>query len=625
MLPSGSSRSIMMFSPTAFARNWYGLGPSHRLGRGRWRLVAQLALALELASLVVLPTSANAQPSFGPGDPSMGGGFGGQQRPGRQPARRRRQPGTGNADRSGDKKKKDDEPEHHAASGADDPVVPPGGEPSLPDDPLAVPKNAEDVIGTDWERAEHSSHSAVGGMRRHFYGLYFSERDQEGYRFQSTFPPLWFQRTQPSASDPLKLDRASLWALYYQRRSAERADDIVFPFFWNLRDQETRTTVIGPWAQQRGPNKTLDWLAPLFFRGTSAERNYTLIPPLLTYVSHRPEGGFEWLGPAYCSWRGAQGCDSSHSERIDEGLAPVYFYGKDRDTEYRFVPPLLHYHKRDIRDGSSMDVWGPVYRAHQTDEDSLWVLPFYYSSWAEKAHSWTLFPLFHYSEKGESTLLATPLFLNATEPDGGGTFVTWLYARHRGATELDMYSPLVWLYRDEAIGLSKQFYLPFYYRGTGPREDGRAYFPFYARFERQGLRTSRWFTPLLNVRTDVRGWAANLHPLLYLGRSGHETHTVVAPFFWDFAGPKNRSTVAFPLFWRFSTPDTTNQLIGNVYYTEKKVTEGTDWEVHVFPFFSYGEAPDGHFWNLLYGLAGYTRHGSRTEARTLWIPIQLSE
>ena len=40
--------------------------------------------------------------------------------------------------------------------------------------------------------------------------------------------------------------------------------------------------------------------------------------------------------------------------------------------------------------------------------------------------------------------------------------------------------------------------------------------------------------------------------------------------------------------------------------------------------FSYGETPNGHFWSVLYGLAGYQRSGAATKMKALWIPIQLS-
>ncbi|HEX6765297.1 MAG TPA: hypothetical protein VF103_07455, partial [Polyangiaceae bacterium] len=66
------------------------------------------------------------------------------------------------------------------------------------------------------------------------------------------------------------------------------------------------------------------------------------------------------------------------------------------------------------------------------------------------------------------------------------------------------------------------------------------------------------------------------------------------------------------------------QLVGNVYYHESKISTGTEWEIHVFPAFSYGETPDGHWWNVLYGLAGYTRRGDMVKVRALWIPIPIS-
>ncbi|HEY5954910.1 MAG TPA: hypothetical protein VIV60_00105, partial [Polyangiaceae bacterium] len=76
--------------------------------------------------------------------------------------------------------------------------------------------------------------------------------------------------------------------------------------------------------------------------------------------------------------------------------------------------------------------------------------------------------------------------------------------------------------------------------------------------------------------------------------------------------------------WRFSNLNSTTQLIGNVYYSEKKLSSGLDWQFHIFPLFSYGETPRGHWWNVLYGLAGYTRDGGNATARTFWIPIPLS-
>ena len=79
------------------------------------------------------------------------------------------------------------------------------------------------------------------------------------------------------------------------------------------------------------------------------------------------------------------------------------------------------------------------------------------------------------------------------------------------------------------------------------------------------------------------------------------------------------------MLWRFAHDNSVSELIGNVYYSEQKVRQGLDWQLHIFPLFSYGESPDGHFWSVLYGLAGYERKGSMTKLKTFWIPIPLSE
>lgn len=552
---------------------------------------------------------AQAQDPFGSdlGDP----GFSTRPPPG---APRQKQPST----------KPSDAPETHAASGAGDRLVTPGGEPTLPDDPLAIPDEVKKVIGSD-KRLDEPSIARSDALQRRFYGVLYQESNDSGYRFRSSFPPLWFERVQPSLKDPAQPDRASLFGLYYNRRSAERADDVLFPLFWNLRDQDSRTTVVGPFAQRVAPDRSDLWLAPLFFTGSRPQGGYTIIPPLLTYFNHDADGGFNLIGPYFCSWKGGASCNGDSAADIDLGIAPLYFSGKDENSEYRLIPPLLHYHSVDKRELSSVDIWGPVYRKHTEDIDALHVFPLYYSLWGKDERHTTLFPLFHIGHKGDSSLIINPLFAYANSELGYKTFITWGYARYRGKTELDMITPLFWHYRDPEIGLDQKLLLPFYFSRTGPREDSQVIFPFYANFERKGLSESTWITPLFQHTTDLRGWSTNIHPILYFGRDGYDTHTVIAPFFWDFATRSSRTTIGFPIYWRFAEDNHTSQLIGNVYYSEQRVRQGLDWQVHVFPFFSYGETPDGHWWNVLYGLAGYERRGSMTKLRTFWIPIPLSE
>jgi hypothetical protein len=553
----------------------------------------------------------------------MGGGMGGPMGGGMSPMGGGMGPAAG-----GSKKKKEapppGTPEMHAASGADDTLSAPGSEPSLPEEPLKLTAPTLRAIGSDAD-VEGAEQGRGTTTRHRYYGPYYQENSGK-YQFRLAFP-VWAERTQPSRTKPLELDRASLFAgVYYNSRSAERADDILFPLFWNLRDRLTnsRTTVVGPFVNRVAPGERDNWLAPLYFTGKRKHGGYAIIPPLLTYTNSNERGGLNLVGPVFCSWEGGTSCDARTAQSIDFGIAPLYFYGQNQQTKYEVVPPLLHYYRYNDRDLSWTNLWGPYFRRHTQQHDLFHLFPLYYSSWAKDSRHTTVLPFFHYGYEGKSWLFVNPLFLLGHGEQGEQTFVTWGYARYRGRTELDMVTPLYWAYRDPDIGLDQKLLFPFFYKRTSPRENSVALFPFYGHFERYGLSESTWITPFFQHSHDLRGWQTNIHPLVYVGRNALDTHFVVAPFFWDFATPKSRTTVAFPVYWRFSDEHETSQLVGNVFYHEKKVHNGTDWEVHIFPLFSYGETPNGHFWNVLFGLAGYTREGAMTKMRTLWIPIPLS-
>jgi len=572
-------------------------------------LVAGVALAFGLT----LAPNARAQGMMpgGMGGPGMGPGMGGPGGPGGGQAKKK-------------PKKDPNEPETHAATGAGDTVVAPGGEPSLPEEPLKLKKTTAARIGSDYD-LENDEQGRGRETTTKFYGPYYEETSNK-YSFKLAFP-VWAERTQPSRTDPKKLDSASLYGgLFYHRRSAEHADDILFLLVWNLRDltSQSRTTIVGPLVNRVAPGEHDNWLAPLYFTGKRKNGGYTLIPPLLTYTSTDGYGGFNLIGPMFCSWKGGSKCDARTAQDIDFGVAPFYFYGQDAETKYETIPPLLHYYHYNDRTLGWQNVWGLYYREHTQKRDMLHLLPLYFSIDGKNEHHTTLLPFFHYGYDRNSWLLANPLFLAAEGLKGESTFVTWGYARYRGRTSLDMITPLYWRFQDPDIQLDQHLLFPFLFTRSSPRESTFALFPFYGHSQRYGLSETTFITPFFQHSHDVRGWATNIHPILYLGRDATSTHTVVAPIFWDFADPKSRSTVVFPAYWRFATDKDVSQLVGNVYYHEVKRSTGTDWEVHVFPALSYGATPDGHWWNILFGLAGYTRRGSMVKVRALWIPIVLS-
>jgi hypothetical protein len=556
----------------------------------------------------LVPSLAYAQDFGGPGgfggDPSMMSPPSGGSEP--APKKKAAPPGT---------------PELHAASGGAETTLPQGSEPTLPDKPLEVSESVAERIGSDGLLDERelgrSAHTD-----RDFYGLWYQERSNE-YKLKLAFP-LWMERTQPSLTDPSEVDRASIFGgVYYNRRSAEHADDILFPFFWNLRDKDSRTTVVGPLVNRSAPHESDNWLAPLYFFGSRKDGSYHIVPPLLTYMNRDADGGLNFFGPLFCSWTKATGCFDSPKER-DLGLFPLYFGGHDEHSTYRLIPPLLHYHEDNSELDSRLDIWGPIYSEREEKQSKFHLLPFYWSLWGPDERHTTLFPFFHYGWKRNATLFVNPLWMNSTSEEGYETFATWGYARYRGRTELDMYTPLLWLFRDRDAGISQDLLLPFYYRRTSPRENSFALFPLFGSFQRHGIENETWITPFFKHEHSLTGWSTNLYPLLFFGRDRHESHSVVAPIFWDFASPASRTTIAVPVYWRFAEPNSLTQLVGNLLYTEKKVAHGLDWDFHILPAFSYGETPDGHSWDILFGMVGYERRGAYTAMKLFWVPITLS-
>ena len=87
----------------------------------------------------------------------------------------------------------------------------------------------------------------------------------------------------------------------------------------------------------------------------------------------------------------------------------------------------------------------------------------------------------------------------------------------------------------------------------------------------------------------------NLHPIVYLGRSDQDSHTVIAPIFWDFVSPTDRTTIAAPLFWRFhnAKAGTITQIAANTIYREHRVDGGKDWQFHVAPLLLVRRGPAG--------------------------------
>lgn len=577
-------------------------------------------LVARAAPLVALLLAAPAQAQMGGG---MGGGRAPQSQPTQTSPVRNNQVGP----RAGSPAAEEEEDSGAQPFQRTEPVIAP------PADPLAISPALRLQLGSDFMGPPPSP---VGELRHTSYVPYYEERRGE-YRFRM-LPPLWLEQTRGLpvaaganvAGEPTQEDRQSLFGLlYYQRRSPRWDIDTVFPFFWQVRDEDSNLTVVGPFAHREAAFEHDNWLAPLYFEGARKDGGYFHMPLLLTTSSWSEKSAFTY---SLLYFRDRKGLD------VDWGLAPFVFHGDNGNVEgskktYTLVPPLLYYHRDREIDSSTMTVAGPVIVKTSPKRDVVDVLPLYYritgnpeTGGVKESHT-TLFPFFHYGETPEQRLLVLPGYLRRVTKTAD-TMLTPLFSHaetRSGATSLTVVGPivpLVYHYTDRDIGLSSTMVAPFLWTSTSP--EARSFLtPLVGRFETYGQSTTWWFLPTLTLNTNAHGWENDLHPLVYVGRNDSESHTVVAPIFWDFASPSNRTTIAAPVFWRFqdAKAGTITQVAANTVYLERRVEGGKDWQFHLAPLFSFGEDPQGYFWNLLFGLAGYQREGSFARIRALWIPI----
>ncbi|MDP8999243.1 MAG: hypothetical protein M3O46_03940, partial [Myxococcota bacterium] len=504
-----------------------------------------------------------------------------------------------------------------------------------PQDPLAIPREARDQIGTDWQNGPPSPE---GRPRYPRWFPYYEERRGD-YRLR-LLPPLFIEHTRglpdPTQSlygVPKTGDTEGLYGLlYYRRRSLALDMDVVFPAVWRVRDGDNHVVVAGPVMHREAPGAHDNWVAPLFFEGSRPDGGGYFHSPLILTTSHWGRAGaFTLVGPYF---RDRTGSDTSL------GLVPLFFHGDNGNLDgnrrvYTLVPPLLLYHASHELEGSAITVVGPVISRSTPTRDIFDVAPLFFhiqgkpqGGGVAEEHT-TLLPFFHYGHDPEGSLFVVPgYYRRVTRTSDTTLSLFYSHAEERGGstslTAVGPVVPLFWNYRDRDLGIHALGVAPLFYVSSSPA--GHDWLtPLVGRFETYGASTTWWVAPTFTFMSDTHGWETDLHPIFYTGRSDNSTHTVVAPIFWDFANPKGRTTVGFPIYWRFADgqDDVVTQVAANTLYMQKRVVGGLDWQFHLLPLFSYGESPNGYFWNLLFGLAGYTREGARAQVRALWLPIEV--
>lgn len=399
---------------------------------------------------------------------------------------------------------------------------------------------------------------------------------------------------------------------YFQYRSPTARTHVLFPLFFHWRGQREEggtwgTDIVPPfyyhsWQGRRELHGRAFGVAPLFFYGESFNadgdllREHLIIPPLLTVHTWTPEHAFTLAGPFFYD---------RLRDDTDWGVAPLFFVGNNLHRRYLFIPPLLTWHSYNRDESRSLTVVGPFWHTRSPEATSVNLAPLFFHRHDRTSNRTTLAPLFHYDAGPYGRTIVTPLFMHSRRGENT-TFVSWLYQNHRGRVNWDAVAPLFYRSHEPATGAHTEAFFPlFYHRATANTN-------------------TWWITPTFHYEREGSNWFFNFYPLLFLGRSGPRSHSLIGPFYARFRNQETQSDLMMvtPLFWRYTEPGQVTQLVGNFLWMSS-VTQGVrSYEWHLLPIFSFARPrPQDLSWNVLFGLFGYRRAGTHRQLRLLWMTI----
>ena len=255
--------------------------------------------------------------------------------------------------------------------------------------------------------------------------------------------PFYFERTSKAGRERFILP-------YYYRRQAKLQADVALGLIWSLRGPDRNTFVLPPlYTHRRGQ----DWgvgLLPLFSTGMFGGHRHTVIPPLLTWHDRDKDKHRLFIGPYY---------DVKLDGGRWRGLFPLVWSKRDAADGFVVVPPLFFRFTEDDP-FTATTVVPPFYHSRRKDESSWGLIPLLFHESSPELTSTTVpLALFHHARGPHQFRLVTPLLAYLDNPERGKTWITPIYQRRRGKTNLDAVAPLffrTWDDRDSSRGL----YLP---------------------------------------------------------------------------------------------------------------------------------------------------------------------
>ena len=374
-------------------------------------------------------------------------------------------------------------------------------------------------------------------------GTFHIKDPQDGTSFGAALALYWWRRTPDKAFDlgfPLFVSwRSSASAFTYAFpltfywRNKDDANLLALPLFYWTGDKDSSGLYTPLGYRSRTANRVsgsalwLYWysrndrngngydlliLPPFYYRSKNGERRTTVVTPLVWNFSG-PTSRTTVVAPLFL--------DRVNGSSYFSVLFPVWWRGGDRATGRGFTTllPLFHWQKDDkAGTGTLLTLLGGYSRDNNKGTARAFILPFFFYARDNDGAFKFLSPLYisHYStSEASTTRLVSLLFYQRNDPAGSTTVLF----------------PFLWRYRDNTSGASAMLVFPIGGHRSGPRDDTTVV-------------VVAWWR-----KYKPTGWSGGVFPLLYFGNNEGRRHAVAAPLFWHFADAKSSTTALAPVFY----------------------------------------------------------------------------
>ena len=313
--------------------------------------------------------------------------------------------------------------------------------------------------------------------------------------------------------------------LYYNRRSTKHDADVLFPFFWNLRDDQTTRPSSAPSCTARHPASTTTGSRPLFFSGSAANERLPAHPAAAdVHPPQRRRVASTSIGPLLllvgrAARRAAPSTAETSTTASRLSSSPARASARATSSCRRSSTTSTTTSSTTRRSTCGARSSGST-RRRPTPSMSFRI---FWHNWGKNEDHVTVFPLFHYGYEGNTSLLINPLFLLVARREGRvDVRDLGLRALPRAHQARHGHAALLALRRSGHRSLAHAA-LSVLLHVVEPARLRHRRLPVLLHCKRYDLSETTWITPFFQHTHDLEGWATNIYPFLFLGRT-NETH-----------------------------------------------------------------------------------------------------